>query len=143
MTLSPADIPTDLASLYPAHLAHLQQNYAEAAILAGCSGVLIAAGQLHPCFLDDSHYPFVVNPHFKAWLPITDTPDSFILFRAGETPRLLFNQPEDYWHMTPADPDEFWVEHWEIISIPSVTDGMTPTHVCGFVPSPTRTLMIL
>ena len=123
MTLSTNDIPSDLGDLYPAHLARLQQYYADAAMLAGCRGILISAGNLHGCFLDDHHYPFVVNPHFKAWLPITDTPDSFIVFRAGETPRLLFNQPADYWHMKPADPAGFWVEHWEIISIPSVNDA--------------------
>jgi Xaa-Pro dipeptidase len=123
MMLSTPDIPTDLAELYPAHLARLQQYYADAAMLAGCDGVLIAAGSLHTCFLDDHQYPFVVNPHFKAWLPITQTPDSFILFRVGKPPRLLFNQPEDYWHMTPADPTGFWVEHWEISSIASVGDA--------------------
>jgi Xaa-Pro dipeptidase len=123
MTLSSINIPSDLADLYPAHLAHLHQYYADAAMLAGCRGILIAAGDVHGCFLDDHHYPFVVNPHFKAWLPMTDTPDSFVLFRTGETPRLLFNQPEDYWHMKPADPTGFWVEHWEIIPIPSVDDA--------------------
>ncbi|MFT5793327.1 MAG: Xaa-Pro dipeptidase, partial [Saprospiraceae bacterium] len=28
-----------------------------------------------------------------------------------------------YWHMKPADPTGFWVEHWDIIPIPSVADA--------------------
>ncbi|MDP4599383.1 MAG: Xaa-Pro dipeptidase [Pseudomonadales bacterium] len=115
-------IAADLANLYPAHLASLQQHYLDAAMLAGAAGVVIAAGALQPCFLDDSHYPFVVNPHFKAWLPITEVPDSFLLIRAGKTPCLLLNQPEDYWHQTPADPQGFWVEHWQVQSIQSTAE---------------------
>ncbi len=116
-------ISNDLAGLYPEHLARLQQYYSEAAILAGCAGVLIASGTLQPCFLDDHHYPFVVNPHFKAWLPLVDVPDSFLLIRSGHKPRLLYSQPEDYWHLTPAAPQGFWVDHWEIQSIQSLQDA--------------------
>ncbi len=36
MTLSITDIPSDLADLYPTHLARLQQYYADAAMLTGC-----------------------------------------------------------------------------------------------------------
>ena len=63
-------IAADLANLYPAHLASLQQHYLDAAMLAGAAGVVIAAGALQPCFLDDSHYPFVVNPNFKAYIAL-------------------------------------------------------------------------
>ncbi len=115
-------ISTDLPELYSGHLAQMQQQYIDAAILSGCTGVLIAAGTLQPCFLDDHHYPFVVNPHFKAWLPILDVPDSFLLIRHGERPRLLFSQPEDYWHMTPALPQAFWADHWQIEPIQSYRD---------------------
>ena len=81
-------IQTDLDTLYPAHLAHVKKLYDTASRAAGKDGVLIASGALKSTFLDDHTYPFKVNPHFKAWLPVTDVNDSFILFRGDEKPQL-------------------------------------------------------
>lgn len=111
------------SNLYANHLQSVQGSYLRAAKAEGKSGVLIASGSLKYTFLDDHSYPFVVNPHFKAFLPVTDVPDSFILLRESEKPLLLFHQPEDYWHMTPETPTGYWVDQWDITPIANITDA--------------------
>jgi Xaa-Pro dipeptidase len=112
----------DIRSLYETHLASVVDHYSAALSPAGKNGVLIASGSAKAAFLDDHTYPFVVNPHFKWCLPIDDVPDSFVLLRQGERPRLFFNQPEDYWHKPPAAPSGFWADAWDIQTIGSVAE---------------------
>ena len=114
---------SNMTALYAAHLNEMQDHYLKAAEAEGKSGVLIASGSLKTVFLDDHTYPFKVNPHFKAFVPVTDVPDSFVLLRQGEKPRLLFHQPEDYWHVTPEMPSGYWVEEWNIEPISELKDA--------------------
>lgn len=103
-----------LADLYPAHLATLRQRAETALERAGREHLVIPAGTRHPVFLDDQPYPFKVNPDFKAWLPITRAPGSWIVYTPGSKPRLIFLQPADYWNAVPAAPNGYWVEHFDI-----------------------------
>jgi len=116
-------LSTDLAALYPRHLEHVKSLYRQAAERVDRQGVLIAAGTPKSAFLDDYTYPFKVNPHFKFWLPVTEVSDCFVLIRDNEKPRLLYYQPEDYWHKPAEDPSGFWVEHWQIEPITSLRDA--------------------
>jgi Xaa-Pro dipeptidase len=116
-------VGSQLSSLYKIHLEHVTQVYQKAARQAGKDGVLIASGALKQTFLDDQTYPFKVNPHFKAWLPVTDVEDSYLLLRENKKPQLLFHQPEDYWHLPAQDPTGFWVDEWDIESIKNVSDA--------------------
>jgi Xaa-Pro dipeptidase len=111
------------AALYSAHLQKMQANYLEAAEVENTGSVLIASGSLKTAFLDDRTYPFIANPHFKAFVPLIDVPDSFVLLRQGEKPQLLFHQPEDYWHMVPEMPTGYWVDEWEITPIKELSDA--------------------
>ncbi len=122
MSQAPDESPeVVLAASYPQHLKQVLKTYLDAAASRGKSGVLIPSGSLKYAFLDDHSYPFKVNPHFKACLPVTDVNDSFIVLREGEKPQLLFHQPEDFWHKTPEDPSGYWVDHWDIHPIPDIT----------------------
>ena len=112
--LSPA---ADLAALYTDHIAQLQARSAHALGLSGHEALLIASGVEKFAFLDDRPYVFQANPHFKAWLPLTQHPDSWLLVRPGHKPRLIYCQPEDYWHVPPQAPAGFWVEHFELIVV--------------------------
>lgn len=67
-------------------------------------------------FMDDLEYPFKVNPHFNWWVP-SAVPDSVVLYRPGEKPRLFYFQPVDYWHLPPAPPDESWANEFDITLI--------------------------
>src|SRR5215472_5663145 len=103
-----------LAKHYPAHLETVRRHFDAALQAAGCDQVAVHAGTPHLLFLDDYHYPFKANPHFKYWLPLTAAPDSMVVYTAGKKPVLLYYQPDDYWHVPPAPPSGYWVEHFDV-----------------------------
>lgn len=102
---------------YTQHIAELQRRCEDALSRSGFDALAIASGIEKFAFLDDRPYLFQPNPHFKHWLPLTAHPNSWLLIRPGHKPRLVYYQPDDYWHLPPADPAGFWVEHFEIVVI--------------------------
>jgi len=113
-----------LATLYPPHLATLRERAERALALGGFDHLLIAAGTPPGKFLDDQDYPFVANPHFRHWLPLTDAPGSWIAYTPGAKPKLVCVQPRDYWHVVPEAPHGYWVEHFDIVTVRSATDAV-------------------
>jgi Xaa-Pro dipeptidase len=99
---------------YAEHLAILHSRAATALARVGRDHLLIAAGVEKYHFLDDRPYPFQVNPHFKHWLPLTAHPHCWLAITPGAKPVLVYLQPDDYWHLPPAAPSGFWVEHFDI-----------------------------
>ena len=99
--------PSVLRELYPAHILEMQARHDRALEQAGAGHAVIFSGAPEPVFLDDSYYPFKANPLFVSWLPLTDTPLSYLVYTPGEKPRLVYYQPKDYWHTPPAAPDGF------------------------------------
>ncbi len=106
-----------LASLYAQHLAQVLHDSDAALAASGHDSLLIAAGTPRLRFLDDQAPPFVASPHFLRWLPLTDTPGSWIVHVPGSKPRLIFLQPRDYWHVVPETPRGYWVEHFDIVTV--------------------------
>ena len=113
-----------LAPLYPHHLAIVRERADGALALGGFDHLLIAAGTPLRKFLDDQDYPFVANPHFKHWLPLTDVPGSWIVYTPGHKPKLIFVQPRDYWHVVPLAPHGYWVEHFDITIVRTAADAL-------------------
>ena len=72
--------------------------------------LVVQAGAPPTQFLDDQDYPFKVNPHFKAWVPIVDNPRCLLVYRPGAKPQVLFHQPNDYWHKPAALPRDPWTD---------------------------------
>ncbi|MDE2307866.1 MAG: Xaa-Pro dipeptidase [Xanthomonadaceae bacterium] len=103
-----------LASLYPQHLSTLRDRADQALALGGFDHLVIAAGMPGLKFLDDAHYPYVANPHFKHWLPLTNAPGSWLVYTPGSPPKLVFLQPRDYWHVVPDAPSGYWVDAFDI-----------------------------
>ena len=103
-----------LADLYPAHLAELQRRSEAALARSGHDHLLIAAGVEKYQFLDDRPYPFVANPHFKAWLPLERHAGCWLRITPGQRPKLAYLQPDDFWHLPPSAPEGYWVEHFDI-----------------------------
>ena len=102
---------------YGAHVAELQRRW-ETALQAECyDAALIHAGSKLVSFLDDYEYPFRCNPHLLWWLPLTHHHDSALLIRPGQRPKLFYYQPDDYWHLPPADPDSWWADEFEIVRV--------------------------
>jgi Xaa-Pro dipeptidase len=105
---------TTLATLYPAHLATLQQRLDAALAAHGFDALAVAAGVEKFAFLDDRPYGFQVNPHFVHWLPLQQAIGSWLLLRPGKKPTLLYLQAEDYWHAPPASPSGYWTASVDI-----------------------------
>ncbi len=114
----------NLASLYPRHLDTVRGHADQALALAPFEHLLIGAGSPPGKFLDDQDYPFVANPHFKHWLPLTDAPGSWIVHTPGTKPRLIFVQPRDYWHVVPQAPHGYWMEHFDIVVVRSAAEAV-------------------
>ena len=102
------------ATSYGAHLKHVLSFYDSLMENQNLSGLVIPSGIPKQQFLDDNPYPFKVNVHFKALLSVTDVPHSYIIYQPGCKPVLVFFQPEDYWHVVPADPEGIWVDSFAI-----------------------------
>lgn len=104
----------DPSRLYADHLATLRGRADTALARAGFDHLVVPSGTLHFQVFDDRDYPYAVNPHFKAWLPVTAAPGSWLVHTPGERPKLIFLQPHDYWHVVPEAPAGEWVEHVDI-----------------------------
>ena len=96
-----------ISKAYQAHVAELQQHWEKALRAEGFESALIHAGSKLASFLDDYEYPFRCNPHLLWWLPLTHHHDSALLIRPGRRPKLFYYQPDDYWHLPPADPESW------------------------------------
>ncbi|OUS24172.1 Xaa-Pro dipeptidase [Thalassotalea sp. 42_200_T64] len=74
----------------------------------------IHAGHAGRIFLDDMYYPFKTNPHFKAWLPIVDTPNCWLIVNGQNRPILAYYQPLDFWHKVSKLSDDYWTRFFDI-----------------------------
>ncbi len=102
------DETADLTALYAAHLDTVRARFDRALAACGYSAVLVYSGGLARIFGDDQEHPFRVNAWFKAWVPLTQLPDSFLFYEPGRAPVLLAHRPVDFWYM-PADvPQSYW-----------------------------------
>lgn len=102
---------------YAAHIEILQQRTLQAIEKEGIDGLVIHSGQSKRLFLDDNHYPFKVNPQFKAWLPVVDNPNCWLVVNGTDKPKLIFYRPLDFWHKVPPEPNEFWTDCFDVIML--------------------------
>lgn len=115
MSSHAVELATQLALTYGQHIQELQARTKEALARESIDGLVIHSGQAKRLFLDDNNYPFKVNPQFKAWLPVVDNPNCWLIVNGEDKPKLIFYQPVDFWHKVPETPAEFWVQHFDII----------------------------
>jgi len=123
-----------LASLYPAHIAELQQRSKTALERENLDGLVIHSGQEIKVFLDDYGYPFKVNPHFKHWLPLTDIPNCWLIINGRDKPTLIYYQPVDFWHKVIPLTESYWNEYFDIkiLANPAQVDKLLPYDKKGF-----------
>jgi len=112
-----------LDTLYPDHLRTLSARADQVLARTGYDHLLIGAGLPPLKFLDDQDYPFIANPWFRHWLPLTDAPGSWIVHTPGDRPRLIFVQPRDYWHVVPQTPDAYWTREFDISIVPGAAEA--------------------
>jgi Xaa-Pro dipeptidase len=107
----------DPATLYSDHLAVMRERADAALARAGLDHLVVPSGNLHYQLFDDRDYPYAANPQFKAWLPLTRNPGSWLVYTPGSKPRLVYLQPFDYWHVVPQAPNGYWVEHFDVMVV--------------------------
>ena len=118
-------MPTqDTAMVYPAHVSEMQRRATEALARGGFDHLVVPSGTPHFQVFDDRDYPYAVNPQFKAWAPLVRNPGSWLVFTPGQRPKLIYLQPFDYWHVVPAAPAGYWVEHFDIVVIREPDDAL-------------------
>ncbi len=103
-----------LEQLYADHLRELSRRTDRALQATQHDHLIVYSGSPGLQFLDDATYPFKVNPQFKAWLPLLDNPECFVIHSPGRRPTLVFHQPQDYWYKPASTPADFWVEHFDL-----------------------------
>ena len=103
--------------LYKAHLQTLMRRTERSLAASGFDALVIHAGAPPIQFLDDQDYPYKVNPHFKAWVPIVDNPHCILLFVPGARPQVLFYQPNDYWHKPARLPQAPWTAEVDLVAM--------------------------
>jgi Xaa-Pro dipeptidase len=113
----------EIDALFPGHIAELCRRSDTALQSGACDGLVAYSGRPHYAFQDDRPYPFVANPHFKHWAPVTDAPDCFVAYVPGSRPRLVFHQPADYWHQPPQLPGGDWQREFEIHVVREVAEA--------------------
>jgi Xaa-Pro dipeptidase len=106
-----------LDQLYGQHLQILMQRADRSLAAAGFDALVVHSGSPPTQFLDDQGYPYKVNPHFKAWVPIIDNPNCVLIYAPGTRPRVLFHQPNDYWHKPASVPHELWTTAIELVPV--------------------------
>jgi Xaa-Pro dipeptidase len=106
-----------LDQLYEPHLQTLMQRTERSLAASGFDALVIHAGCPPTLFLDDQDYPFKVNPHFKAWVPIVDNPRCILVVVPGARLKVLFYQPNDYWHKPARLPQESWTAAVDLIAM--------------------------
>jgi Xaa-Pro dipeptidase len=130
--------------IYPQHLAELQRRTEESLQRGGFDHLVVPSGTLHYQVFDDRDYPYAVNPHFKAWLPLTRNPGSWLAITPGRKPTLIYLQPADYWHVVPEAPSGYWVEHFDIKVIRTAEEALEhlpgPASRCAIVGEPQSAL---
>ena len=135
--------------LYADHLATMKRRADEALSRGGFDHLVVPSGTQHYQLFDDRDYPYAVNPQFKAWLPLTRVPYSWLVYtpdtgRPGQRPKVIFYQPFDYWHVVPDAPSGWWVEHFDIHIIRKPDEALAllpnPAARCAILGEPQSTL---
>lgn len=134
--------PPDFNALYADHLATMKRRADEALSRGGFDHLVVPSGTQHYQVFDDRDYPYAVNPQFKAWLPLTRVPYSWLVYtpdtsRPGQRPKVIFYQPFDYWHVVPDAPSGWWVEHFDIHII------RKPDEALALLPKPAARCAVL
>src|ERR1700722_15875957 len=113
-----AALTAQLAETFGPHLEMLCARTARALGASGYTSLLVHSGSLVEMFEDPPTSPFEAHAPFKVWVPRADAPDSFVWFEPGARPRLILNQPQDYWYKSAEIPQDYWVSHFDLRSVP-------------------------
>lgn len=109
-------------SLFAKHLQTVTERFDQALQDTGFESALIYAGQPRVAFLDDNPAPYKVNPLFKYWVPVLNSPKSAVFYRKGSgKPTVYLFQARDFWHSQAQIPEEDWQQQVDLKVIDDLT----------------------
>ncbi|WLD59484.1 Xaa-Pro dipeptidase [Salinispirillum sp. LH 10-3-1] len=117
---------------YAEHLATLTKRYQTALAATGFDTLVLSSGSQTYYFEDDHAHPYHPYPFVQQWLPYRPAPDTFLVISATEKPRLIWPAKQDFWHITPTEPQGEWTRHWRIEGATQLKDwlpGLSSGHV--------------
>jgi Xaa-Pro dipeptidase len=112
-----------LLTIYTAHVTMNKLKYDVALGASNFEHALVFSGALHYQFVDDMPYAYKVNPQFKYWAPVLESPNSWIVYTPGVKPKLIYHQPVDYWHKVAGAPTDKWIEKFDLVMIANPDDA--------------------
>ncbi len=102
-------------SAYAEHIKTVCERFDKALADTGFESTLVYSGQPRVDFLDDNAPPYRVNPLFKYWVPVTESPKSAIFYRKGsQRPTVYLFQARDFWHAPVNVPEEEWQQYVDL-----------------------------
>ncbi|WP_404397463.1 Xaa-Pro dipeptidase [Idiomarina loihiensis] len=102
-------------SAYAEHIKTVCSRFDKALEDNNFESVLVYSGQPRVDFLDDNAPPYRVNPLFKYWVPVTESPKSAIFYRKdSQRPTVYLFQARDFWHAPVNVPEEEWQQHVDL-----------------------------
>lgn len=107
-------MPNPDALLYARHVEHRREEIDEILTELGYDGLLIHSGRPENRLFDDQHPPFRANAPFVSWVPQPFVADCLLELRPGQKPTLWYCQPDDFWHLPPEKPADWWADSLEI-----------------------------
>src|SRR6056297_814426 len=113
------------AQLFQRHLETRQSQADQVLSELGYDALLIHSGRSDLRFLDDQGPAFRANAPFVSWVPQPFAEDSLLEVRVGQKPRLWFCQPDDFWHVPPDPPAEWWADRFDVRICRSAEDWKT------------------
>ena len=106
--------PASFSTLFSHHLDVLNERLENALETTGYDSMVILAGNHQQIGRSDLSYPYSVEPHFNAWVPLTQNPGCVLRLTPAEKPLLVYVQPKNYWQETIPDPEGRWAQHFNI-----------------------------
>lgn len=115
-------MPNPDALLYARHVEHRREEIDEILAELGYDGLLIHSGRPENRLFDDQHPPFRAHGPFVAMAPLPFAPDSLLELRPSKKPKLWYCQPDDFWHMPPEPPGDWFTSSLEVEIVRSPED---------------------
>ncbi|WP_444996438.1 Xaa-Pro dipeptidase [Aliikangiella sp. IMCC44359] len=105
---------SNLSSLYAEHLENLLTRHRQLMQQNDLEYLIIPSGEPIRIYLDDMDYPFKSSFLFRTYVPLTESPHSYVVIGLEDKPKLVYFQPVDYWHAPASDPQGVWPEHFDV-----------------------------
>jgi len=97
---------------------------------SGFEGIVFHAGKANCYHADDQEIPFRSVFHFRRFVP-QEGPEHLLVFRPGETPKLVRVIPRDFWYEPPAKVDHPFPE---VIGVVEVSGAKEAAESIGPLP---------